>query len=61
MGADADDIVRTPPRPDISDLDALPFPAWDLVDLTRYRQIWLQRHGYLFDEHGHDPRLPIPL
>ncbi|MEE8584231.1 MAG: radical SAM protein, partial [Acidobacteriota bacterium] len=28
------------------DLDRLPFPAWDLVDLDRYRDVWLQRHGY---------------
>jgi len=33
-------------RPDISDLDQLPFPAWDLVDVERYRAIWLARHGY---------------
>ncbi len=33
-------------RPDISDLDKLPFPAWDLVDVEKYRSIWLQRHGY---------------
>jgi radical SAM superfamily enzyme YgiQ (UPF0313 family) len=33
-------------RPDIRDLDALPFPAWDLVDIDRYRGIWLSRHGY---------------
>ncbi len=33
-------------RPDIRDLDALPFPAWDLVDIPRYRRIWLERHGY---------------
>ena len=33
-------------RPDISDLDKLPFPAWDLVDVEKYRAIWLQRHGY---------------
>jgi len=26
----------TPPRPLIEDLDALPFPAYDLVDMTRY-------------------------
>jgi radical SAM superfamily enzyme YgiQ (UPF0313 family) len=35
-----------PRRPDIRDLDALPLPAWDLVDVPRYRQIWLERHGY---------------
>ncbi len=33
-------------RPDIKDVDALPFPAWDLVDVERYRSIWLERHGY---------------
>ena len=33
-------------RPDLKDLDALPFPAWDLVDVERYRSIWLQQHGY---------------
>jgi len=36
----------TPRRPDIKDLDALPFPAWDLVDIPRYRNIWSERHGY---------------
>lgn len=39
-------ILQTPRRPDIRDLDALPFPAWDLVDIPRYRDIWLERHGY---------------
>jgi anaerobic magnesium-protoporphyrin IX monomethyl ester cyclase len=38
--------VFTPRRPDIRDLDALPFPAWDLVDVERYRRIWKRRHGY---------------
>ncbi len=33
-------------RPDITYLDALPFPAWDLVDIERYRSIWMERHGY---------------
>src|SRR5215212_3862129 len=33
-------------RPDISNLDALPFPAWDLVDVEKYRSIWVQRQGY---------------
>ncbi len=39
-------VRRTPPRPIIRDLDALPFPAWDLVDVERYRRIWQARHGY---------------
>ena len=33
-------------RPDITDLDKLPYPAWDLVDVEKYRSIWLKRHGY---------------
>jgi anaerobic magnesium-protoporphyrin IX monomethyl ester cyclase len=33
-------------RPDITDLDKLPFPAWDLVDVEKYRSIWMQHHGF---------------
>jgi anaerobic magnesium-protoporphyrin IX monomethyl ester cyclase len=33
-------------RPDITQLDELPFPAWDLVDVPRYQKIWRERHGY---------------
>ena len=39
-------VRRNPSRPDRRDLDGLPFPAWDLVDIPRYRSIWLDRHGY---------------
>jgi anaerobic magnesium-protoporphyrin IX monomethyl ester cyclase len=35
-----------PRRPDLKELDVLPFPAWDLVDIERYRAIWQERHGY---------------
>jgi radical SAM superfamily enzyme YgiQ (UPF0313 family) len=35
-----------PRRPDLKELDALPFPAWDLVDIQRYRNIWQEHHGY---------------
>jgi radical SAM superfamily enzyme YgiQ (UPF0313 family) len=34
---DATGPRRNPPRPFVADLDALPFPAWDLIDLPRYR------------------------
>ncbi len=37
---------HAPRRPDITQLDQLPFPAWDLVDIERYRKIWHERHGY---------------
>ncbi len=43
---DGGEVSHTAPRPVIRDLDALPFPAWDLVDAGRYRSIWLERHGY---------------
>ena len=33
-------------RPDITNLDKLPFPAWDLVDVEKYRAIWMKRRGY---------------
>lgn len=39
-------LRRTGARPFIKSLDELPFPAWDLVDTPRYRQIWTRRHGY---------------
>ncbi len=26
--------------------DVFPFPAWDLVDVERYRELWLRTHGY---------------
>jgi radical SAM superfamily enzyme YgiQ (UPF0313 family) len=41
-----DSIVRTGKRPVIKELDALPFPAWDLVDITPYRAMWMKSSGY---------------
>jgi anaerobic magnesium-protoporphyrin IX monomethyl ester cyclase len=38
--------LRTPAREIIRKLDALPLPAWDLVDVDRYRSMWRARHGY---------------
>jgi anaerobic magnesium-protoporphyrin IX monomethyl ester cyclase len=38
--------MRTAPREFVRDLDRLPRPAWDLVDIGRYRAIWRRRHGY---------------
>src|SRR5262249_12918165 len=39
-------VVRSRPREFIRDLDAVPFPAWDLVDVARYQSIWRSHHGY---------------
>jgi anaerobic magnesium-protoporphyrin IX monomethyl ester cyclase len=38
-------VRKTRPRSPVRDLDGLPLPAWDLVDLGRYRAIWRSRHG----------------
>jgi len=38
--------VKTPGRPVLKDLDSLPMPAWDLVDMDLYRQTWLNSVGY---------------
>jgi anaerobic magnesium-protoporphyrin IX monomethyl ester cyclase len=30
----------------MKDLDSLPFPAWDLLDITEYKNSWLRTAGY---------------
>ena len=37
---------KTIPRPVLKDLDSLPLPAWDLVDIQPYRDSWLKHVGY---------------
>lgn len=39
-------LIKTGKRPLITDLDSLPFPAWDLVDVERYKKEWQKKHGY---------------
>ena len=39
-------ITKTPARPVLKDLDSLPLPAWDLVDMDMYRQTWLRHAGF---------------
>ena len=39
-------IVKTKRRNVIKDLDALPFPAWDLIDINPYRKMWMDHTGY---------------
>lgn len=34
------------PRPVLRDLDSLPMPAWDLVDVAPYRAIWKASQGF---------------
>jgi anaerobic magnesium-protoporphyrin IX monomethyl ester cyclase len=44
LGADGS-VERTRARPNMRDLDAIPAPAWDLVDLSSYRRLWTKKHG----------------
>jgi anaerobic magnesium-protoporphyrin IX monomethyl ester cyclase len=37
---------KTPARIVMKDLDSLPLPAWDLIDMDRYRETWLKHNGY---------------
>ena len=39
-------IAKTLPRTVIRDLDSLPYPAWDIVDIEPYRKMWLKTAGY---------------
>jgi anaerobic magnesium-protoporphyrin IX monomethyl ester cyclase len=39
-------VVTTSRRLVMKDLDALPLPAWDLVDISPYRSMWLKSSGY---------------
>ena len=39
-------MQRAVERPFERNLDRFPFPAWDLVDISRYQKIWHERHGY---------------
>jgi len=40
------ETITTPQRPVLRDLNNLPMPAWDLVDIESYRAIWKKHHGY---------------
>ncbi len=39
-------VIKTVKRTVMKDLDSLPLPAWDLVDITPYRKTWLKHAGY---------------
>lgn len=41
-----DDIVRTPEQEPVLDLDDLPWPARDLIDMAPYFALWREAHGY---------------
>ena len=39
-------LVKTKPRSVLKDLDVLQPPAWDLIDITEYKNMWMKNHGY---------------
>jgi len=39
-------IIKTLRRSVIKELDNLPLPAWDLVDINPYRKMWVNHNGY---------------
>jgi anaerobic magnesium-protoporphyrin IX monomethyl ester cyclase len=43
---DSGTVRYTAPREPSADLDSLPLPAWDLIDIDLYRAAWVARHGY---------------
>jgi len=42
----AQGLIRTISRPVMTNLDALPLPAWDLIDMEAYRSAWMRSSGY---------------
>jgi radical SAM superfamily enzyme YgiQ (UPF0313 family) len=41
-----DTVVKTAKRSVMKNLDELPYPAWDIIDLQPYRKSWLKHAGY---------------
>lgn len=39
-------IIKTVRRNVMKELDELPFPAWDIIDMEPYRKTWLKHKGY---------------
>lgn len=39
-------VIKTQRRPVLKELDTIPFPAWDLIDMEPYRKMWLKNAGY---------------
>jgi anaerobic magnesium-protoporphyrin IX monomethyl ester cyclase len=41
-----DALIKTTRRSVMKELDELPFPAWDLVNMEDYRKTWIKHKGY---------------
>ncbi len=42
----AGEIKKTLPRKVLKELDTLPMPAWDLIDVDEYRRLWKKHRGF---------------
>lgn len=40
------EIAQTGSRTVLRELDELPKPAWDLLDIAPYKKTWVEKHGY---------------
>jgi radical SAM superfamily enzyme YgiQ (UPF0313 family) len=60
--AENGEIKQTAPRKVLKDLDTLPFPARELVDVERYGgEALAQTSRLLFNEPCYNARVPVPL
>ncbi len=41
-----DNIIKTKRSGVMKDLDSIPFPAWDMIDMTPYKNMWMKSSGY---------------
>lgn len=39
-------VIKTAKRNVMKELDELPFPAWDIIDMEPYRKLWIKNAGY---------------
>jgi anaerobic magnesium-protoporphyrin IX monomethyl ester cyclase len=40
------EVIKTSPRQIVKELDSFQMPAWDLIDISSYKKIWIERYGY---------------
>jgi len=40
------ETINTGKREILKNLDSLPLPAWDLVNIDSYKKIWMENHGF---------------
>lgn len=46
------EVVRNEPAPPVADLDVLPLPAWDLLDMDSYLSLWYQLDAVRYGVRG---------